>query len=156
GAVLNGRWRLTRLLGEGGMGAVYEAEGLRGESRRAVKLLHAEFVRTPEIVQRFFTEAQATRALRHPNIAQIEDCQTAEDGTPYIVMELLQGVPLSSYLDRGTPLPPTQAAAIVYGLLQALSVAHGQRIVHRDLKPDNLFLLRDPNNNFFVKVLDFG
>src|SRR3954466_7204262 len=92
GAVLNTRWRLLRLLGEGGMGAVFEAEGSRGEGRRAVKVLHQEFVREQAVLSRFLTEATATRQLAHPNIAQVLDASTAEDGTPYIVMELLAGV----------------------------------------------------------------
>ena len=156
GAVLNGRWKLVRLLGEGGMGAVYEADGLRGEGKRAIKMLHPEFIREEQIVQRFFAEAQACRSLSHPNIAQIYESSTAEDGTPYLVMELLSGIPLSTYLDHGNPIPPHQPAPIVHAVLQALAVAHAQRIVHRDLKPDNLFLVREPSGAYVVKVLDFG
>ncbi|MEO7326988.1 MAG: protein kinase [Minicystis sp.] len=156
GAVLNGRFRLIRLLGEGGMGAVYEADSLRGEGKRAVKLLHQEFVKEEQVLQRFYAEAQATRALTHPNIAQVFDSGTAEDGTPYLVMELLQGMPLTDYMPLGRAIPPQQAGPIIYAVLQALSMAHGQRIVHRDLKPDNLFLVRDPRGTFVVKVLDFG
>jgi len=156
GAVLNGRWKLVKLLGEGGMGAVYEADGIRGEGKRAIKMLHPEFVKEEQILQRFFAEAQACRALHHPNIAQAFDSATAEDGTPYLVMELLSGIPLATYLDQGNPIPPQQAAPIIHGVLQALVVAHGQRIVHRDLKPDNLFLVRDPSGSYVVKVLDFG
>jgi serine/threonine-protein kinase len=156
GAVLNGRFRLVRLLGEGGMGAVYEADSLRGEGKRAVKLLHQEFVKEEQVLQRFYAEAQATRALTHPNIAQVFDSGTAEDGTPYLVMELLQGMPLTDYMPLGRAIPPQQAGPIIYAVLQALSMAHGQRIVHRDLKPDNLFLVRDPRGSFVVKVLDFG
>jgi eukaryotic-like serine/threonine-protein kinase len=156
GAVLNGRFRLVRLLGEGGMGAVYEADSLRGEGKRAIKMLHPEFVKEDQILQRFFAEAQATRALTHPNIAQVFESATAEDGTPYLVMELLQGIPLSSYLDQGNPIPPQHALPIIYGILQALTMAHAQRVIHRDLKPDNLFLVRDPRGAFVVKVLDFG
>jgi eukaryotic-like serine/threonine-protein kinase len=156
GAVLNGRWRLLRLLGEGGMGAVYEADGTRGEGKRAIKLLHQEFVKEDQILQRFYAEAQATRALSHPNIAQVLDSATAEDGTPYLVMELLQGTPLSGYMDQGNAIPPSHAIPIIYGVLQALTVAHNQRLVHRDLKPDNLFLVRDARGAMAVKVLDFG
>ena len=156
GAVLNGRYRLVRLLGEGGMGAVYEADGLQGQPKRAIKLLHPEFMKEDQILQRFFAEAQATRTLNHPNIAQVVDSATAEDGSPYIVMELLQGIPLSSYIDQGNPIPPQHAVPIIYGVLQALTAAHAQRIIHRDLKPDNLFLVRDANGNSQVKVLDFG
>ena len=156
GAVLNGRWRLLRLLGEGGMGAVYEAEGTQGEGKRAIKLLHEEFVKEDQILQRFYAEAQATRALTHPNIAQVLDSATAENGTPYLVMELLQGTPLSGYMEQGHAIPPSHAVPIIYGVLQALTVAHNQHLVHRDLKPDNLFLVRDARGAVLVKVLDFG
>jgi eukaryotic-like serine/threonine-protein kinase len=156
GAVLNGRYRLVRLLGEGGMGAVYEADNLQGQGKRAIKLLHPEFMKEDQILQRFFAEAQTTRNLNHPNIAQVTDSATAEDGSPYLVMELLQGIPLSSYIDQGNPIPPQHAVPIVYGVLQALTAAHAEGVIHRDLKPDNLFLIRDANGNSQVKVLDFG
>jgi eukaryotic-like serine/threonine-protein kinase len=156
GAVLNARWKLVRLLGEGGMGAVYEADSLRGEGKRAIKLLHPEFAHEEQILQRFFAEAQATRGFSHPNIASVYEAVRAEDGTPYLVMELLQGVPLSAYIDQGNPIPPQQAAPLVYEVLQALMAAHAYKVVHRDLKPDNLFLVRDARGAFRVKVLDFG
>jgi serine/threonine-protein kinase len=156
GAVFNGRWKLLRLVGEGGMGAVYEAQGIRGEGVRAIKVLHPEFVSEEQILQRFIAEAQAVRALNHPNVAQIFDNQRAEDGTPYLVMEFLQGSPLSAFMQPGKPIPGEQAAGIMLGVLQALSQAHARGIVHRDLKPDNLFLVPDARGNQLVKVLDFG
>ncbi len=138
------------------MGAVYEADSTRGEGKRAIKLLHQEFVKEEQILQRFYAEAQATRALVHPNIAQVLDSATAEDGTPYLVMELLQGTSLATYMEQGQAIPPSHAIPILYGVLQALTVAHNQRLVHRDLKPDNLFLVRDARGAMLVKVLDFG
>lgn len=156
GAVLNGRFRLVRLLGEGGMGAVYEAEGVNGEGRFAIKLLHQEFVQEQEVLSRFFAEAQTTRSLQHPNVARIFETASAENGTPYLVMELLVGTPLSSYVDQGQTLPPAQAVNIIFGLLQALKIAHARGVIHRDLKPDNLFLVPDQNGVPQVKVLDFG
>ncbi|HSN99164.1 MAG TPA: protein kinase [Candidatus Nanopelagicales bacterium] len=156
GAVLNGRWRLARLIGEGGMGAVYEADGMRGEGKRAIKILHAEFTEDETILQRFFTEAQATQVLSHPHIAATQEAARAEDGTPYLVMELLQGASLGAYLEQGKPLPPHQAALVIHQVLQALSMAHARKIVHRDLKPDNVFLVRDAQGNLHAKVLDFG
>ncbi|APR82034.1 Serine/threonine protein kinase PrkC, regulator of stationary phase [Minicystis rosea] len=156
GAVLNGRFRLVRLLGEGGMGAVYEADGINGEGKFAVKLLHQEFVKEEQVLSRFFAEAQTTRALQHPNVARIFETASAENGTPYLVMELLVGTPLATYVDQGQALPPPQAINIVYGLLQALKLAHARNVVHRDLKPDNLFLVPDANGVPNVKVLDFG
>jgi serine/threonine-protein kinase len=156
GAVLNRRWRLVRLLGEGGMGAVYEAEGTSGEGKRAIKILHQEYVGEQQILNRFFTEAQAVRSIQHPNVAQIMETGTAENGTPYLVMELLSGIPVSTYVDQGQVLPPAQAVHIVHGILSALSATHQRNIIHRDIKPDNLFLVRDANGSFNVKVLDFG
>ena len=156
GAVLNGRWRLVRLLGEGGMGAVYEADGPPGVGKRAIKLLHQEYVKEEQILARFFAEAQATRTLNHPNVSQVLETATAENGTPYLVMELLQGVPVASYVDQGQALPVAQAVHLVHGVLQALAAAHARGIVHRDIKPDNLFLVHDANGSFHTKVLDFG
>jgi serine/threonine-protein kinase len=156
GAVLNGRWKLVRLLGEGGMGAVFEADGLRGEGKRAIKLLHQEFAKEEQILQRFFAEAQTSQSLQHPNIARVFESARAEDGTPYLVMELLSGQPLSNWIDAGSAIPPQTAAPIVYGVLQALHLAHQKRVVHRDMKPDNLFMTRDASGQYVVKVLDFG
>jgi eukaryotic-like serine/threonine-protein kinase len=156
GAVLNGRWRLVKLLGEGGMGAVFEADGPPGVGKRAIKLLHQEFIREEQILSRFFTESQATRTLNHPNVAQVLETATAENGTPYLVMELLKGVPVSTYVDAGQALPPAQAVHIAHGVLQALGAAHARNIIHRDIKPDNLFLVHDTNGSFLAKVLDFG
>jgi serine/threonine-protein kinase len=156
GAVLNGKWRLTRLLGEGGMGAVYAADGLQGQGARAIKVLHPEFVNEPQILERFFKEGFAAQQLEHLNIARVFEHAQAEDGTPYLVMELLQGIPLANYVQPGKPVSVQQAAPIIYGVLQALIAAHGRDIVHRDLKPDNIFLVPDPSGRYTVKVLDFG
>jgi serine/threonine-protein kinase len=156
GAVLNGKWRLLRLLGEGGMGAVFAAEGLHGEGQRAIKLLHPEFVNEPQVLQRFFAEAYAAQHLEHPNVAKIYEHAQAEDGTPYLVMELLAGIALSEYVQPERPINAQAAAPIVYGVLQALMAAHAQSIVHRDLKPDNIYLVPDAAGRYNVKVLDFG
>jgi serine/threonine-protein kinase len=138
------------------MGAVFEADGPPGVGRRAIKLLHTEFARDPVILSRFFSEFQAATALQHPNVAQTLETGKAENGTPYLVMELLQGTPVSSYVDRNVALPAAQAVHIAHGVLLALSAAHARNIVHRDIKPDNLFLVNDNAGSFNVKVLDFG
>jgi eukaryotic-like serine/threonine-protein kinase len=156
GAVFNGRWRLMRLVGEGGMGAVFEAHGLQGDGVRAVKVLHPEFHSEDQILNRFLAEAEAVKLLQHPNVAQIYGSARAEDGTPYLIMELLQGAPLSNFMTPGQPMPAQQGAGIMLGVLQALNVAHTRGVVHRDLKPDNLFLVSDGRGNRVVKVLDFG
>jgi eukaryotic-like serine/threonine-protein kinase len=158
GAVLNGQWRLLRLIGEGGLAAVYEAESTQGQGKRAIKLLHAQFTRNRAIVERFYAEAKACFTLKHPHVAGVEAYAYAEDGSPYIVMELLHGMSVEQFLKRHQPMTPAMAAPLTFAMLQALSVAHGRGIVHRDLKPANLFLV--PNaaaaGQFTIKVLDFG
>ena len=156
GAVLNGRFKLVRLLGEGGMGAVYEADSTRGEGKRAIKVLHAEFVAEPQVRERFVAEAMATRGLVHPNVASVLESAVAEDGSPYLVMDLLQGQSLGDRLIEGELMTPAEAWPIVHQVLLALSAAHAMRLVHRDLKPDNVFLAKDDKGGEVVKVLDFG
>lgn len=154
GAVLNRRFRLVRLLGEGGMGAVYEADSPDG--KRAVKVLHEEFNKIEEVRRRFFAEAEATQNIKHPNIVGALESAVAEDGSPYIVMELLQGESLGDRLEGAQTLSPAEAFPIMMQVLSALSVAHAARVVHRDLKPDNVFLTKDAQGNIFVRLLDFG
>jgi eukaryotic-like serine/threonine-protein kinase len=156
GAVLSGQWKLLRLVGEGGLAAVYEAEGLQGQGRRAVKLLHPQFRTKANVVERFYTEARTCYELRHPHITTVDAYAYAEDGSPYIVMELLTGMNLEEFLNRGKPLPEADAVVVGTGILQALSAAHARGIVHRDLKPANVFLVRDANGRLMAKVLDFG
>jgi serine/threonine protein kinase len=161
GAVLSRRYRLVRLIGEGGMGSVYAAESLDGAPAVAIKVLRAEFLRDMDVLERFIAEGHTARRLLHPNILRLLDSGQAEDGTPYLVMELLEGVPLSAYTAPGAdgvsgrvPLP--QAVVILQGILAGLGFAHAQGVVHRDLKPENVFLARDANGQFHVKILDFG
>ncbi|MSP25403.1 MAG: serine/threonine protein kinase [Myxococcales bacterium] len=158
GAILNKEWRLVRRLGEGGLATVYEADGLHGQGRRALKLLHPQFHGNRIVVERFYAEAKACYALRHPHIVSVEAYAYAEDGSPYLVMELLAGLSLEDYLKKYPPIPPVHAAQLLFGVLQALSLAHASGVVHRDLKPPNLFLLPDPNapSGQHIKVLDFG
>ncbi len=156
GAVLVRRFRLSRLLGEGGMGAVYAAETLDERRPFAVKLLHREFLADANVLGRFHEEGLTCQRLVHPNILRVYESLTAEDGTPFLVMELLEGVPLSAYTTNGGRVPLHHAALIVQGMLAGLAVAHAQGIVHRDLKPDNIFLARDAGGQFVVKLLDFG
>jgi serine/threonine-protein kinase len=160
GAIINGQWKLIRLIGEGGLAAVYEAHAVAGSDRRAIKILHPQFVTQRAIVERFYAEAKACFSLRHPNVCVVEAYAYAEDGSPYMVMELLDGLNLEDLLRKKQPLRPEQAAPLLYAILQALSVAHARGIVHRDLKPANLFLvptaLSSNNGEYSVKVLDFG
>ena len=154
GTVINGKWRLTELLGEGGMGAVFAADGVNGEGQRAIKILHSEYIESPQIRRRFLDEARAVSNLEHPNVVRIYEHAIAEDGSPYLVMERLQGKSLADIRDRTGTIPVQQSVPIIRSVLLALSAAHANNTVHRDLKPDNIFLVPDEFGT--VKVLDFG
>jgi serine/threonine protein kinase len=156
GAVLSRRWRLVQRLGEGGMGEVYAADPLETGARVAVKILRPEYLTEPSVLTRFLEEATTCMRLIHPNIVRMLECASAEDGSPYLVMELLEGVPLGAYTQNGGRVPAAQAVPILQGILAGLAAAHAQGIVHRDLKPDNVFLTRASDGTFVVKVLDFG
>jgi serine/threonine-protein kinase len=156
GAVLSRRWRLLHKLGDGGMGEVYAAEPVDGGARVAIKLLRPEFLGEPQVLSRFLEEGHLCTRLVHPNIARMLECASAEDGSPYLVMELLEGVPLSAYTQNGGRIPVAQAVPILQGILAGLAAAHAQGVIHRDLKPDNVFLTRAQDGTFAVKVLDFG
>jgi serine/threonine-protein kinase len=156
GAVLSQRYKLLRLLGEGGMGAVFEARDFQGDARFAIKVLHPEYAGEQQVLQRFYGEAQAVQRLSHPNVARCFGFYQAEDGSPYLVMELLDGAPLARYLGAGVAYDVPHAVPIVRSILSALSAAHSQGIVHRDLKPDNVMLVPHPPGPPVVKLLDFG
>jgi len=154
GQLLDGSYEVLRVIGEGGMGRVYEARHTRLHTKRfAVKLLHHELARQPDVVTRFQREAEAASVLTHPNVVGVYDVNTSADGRPYIVAELLHGEDLGSYLDRVGKLPTAEAVHIVRQVCHALGAAHASGIVHRDVKPENVFLA-EPNAT--VKVLDFG
>jgi len=160
GEVLAGRYRLDRVLGRGGFGVVYEAQDELEGVRVALKLLHAHLADDPEVVTRFRREAMAAAALGSPRIVRALDSGEAEDGTPYLVMELLEGQDLSSLLASDSPLSVGRAARIAAGIAEALEAAHDAGIVHRDLKPDNVFLVSGAEGAADaldqVKLLDFG
>jgi eukaryotic-like serine/threonine-protein kinase len=156
GTLLSGRYRLLRKLGEGGMGEVHAAEPVAGGTRVALKVLRGEYFADIAVRSRFVDEAQTCMRLVHPNIVRVFECGQTEDGLPYLVMELLEGVPLGAYMQGGARVPVAQAAPILQGILSGLAMAHASGIVHRDLKPDNVFLTRDPAGRFVVKLLDFG
>jgi serine/threonine protein kinase len=154
GQLLDGSYEVLRVIGEGGMGRVYEARHTRLHSKRfAVKLLHHELARQPEVVTRFQREAEAASVLTHPNVVGVYDVNTSADGRPYIVAELLKGEDLGSYLERLGKLPAASAVHIARQVCLALDAAHAHGIVHRDVKPENVFLA---GPNATVKVLDFG
>jgi len=154
-----GPYRVIRLLGEGGMGAVYEAINDDIERRIAIKVLHADYARQSDVVARFFNEARAVNRIDHPSLVQIHEYGHLPDGTAYIVMEFLKGETLARRLIRlGGRMPPQVAVQIAWEVAAALAAAHDKNIVHRDLKPANLMLVPDPlgPRGERVKVLDFG
>jgi eukaryotic-like serine/threonine-protein kinase len=152
GQLLNGKWKVDRLLDVGGMGAVYEATHRNGR-RAAIKVLHTRFARDPEVRKRFLREGYVANKIDHPAAVAILDDDTAEDGSPYLVMELLEGESLAGWLQRvGGKLPISEVLAVAGQVLEVLEVAHGRGIVHRDLKPANVFITRSGH----AKLLDFG
>jgi serine/threonine protein kinase len=156
GTTLEGAYRLTRLMGEGGMGAVFEAVHLRMDKPVAVKVMARELSANEEALARFRREVLVTSQLAHPHIVQVSDFGTAPSGEPYLVMEYLQGEDLAERLDRVGRLPVATTIAIINQVASALAATHAKGIVHRDLKPENLFLVSAPGVTDFVKVVDFG
>jgi serine/threonine protein kinase len=156
GTVLGGTYRLLRPLAEGGCGDVFVAAHTRLDREVAVKILHPSLAGAEQTLARFRQEADIMSALRHPHIVQILDFNLTEEGVPFLVMELLDGRPLSHGMASGTPFEPRAAFRIVDQIAQALEAAHGHGIVHLDLKPDNVILLASEGRDDFVKVIDFG
>ena len=156
GTVLEGAYRITRLIGEGGMGAVYEAIQLRLNKRVAIKLMARQLTANQDALARFRREAEITSRLGHPHLVNVIDFGASEAGEPYLVMEYLEGEDLDQRLGRRGSLPVDLAVHITKQTASALAAAHAQGVVHRDLKPANVFLLHVPGELDFVKVLDFG
>jgi len=152
GLVLRGKWKLEALLGIGGMAAVYSATHTNNGRRGAIKLLHPELSRNPEVRGRFLREGYAANKVEHPGTVAVLDDDVAEDGSVFLVMELLHGETLEARRERAGVLPPAEVLFIADKILDVLAAAHPKGIVHRDLKPENIFLCRDG----VVKVLDFG
>ena len=159
GQVLDDKYRLERLLGQGGMGAVYLATHLGTERYVALKLIAPQFMRNPEFVERFKREARAAGRLRHPNVVDVTDfgfSGAGPDRVAYLVMEYLDGCTLSDVLAEEDRLPLYWAVDILEQVCAAVDEAHQQGIVHRDLKPDNIWLEPNGLGGYRVKVLDFG
>ncbi len=155
GALVAEKYRLDRLLGTGGMGAVYEALHLFTDRRVAVKLLHAPYLEgTSVVAQRFLLEAKAAAAIPHPSVVEVLDAGVAA-GVPYVVFELLEGETLASALLEGH-LNQGDLLDVAGQVLEMLELAHARGIVHRDIKPENVFVCRGAGGALRAKVLDFG
>jgi len=150
------KYTLVRLLGRGGMGAVYEARHAKLARRVGIKFLLPELATNRDVLRRFENEAKAAGGLEHPNLVAVTDVGAASDGAPYLVMEYLEGEDCSKLLRRNGPLPVPRAADIVVQACRGLAVAHKAAIVHRDLKPENLFVTDAGDGTDLIKVLDFG
>jgi serine/threonine protein kinase len=159
GQVLDEKYRLERLLGQGGMGAVYLATHLGTERYVALKLISPQFMRNDEFVQRFQREARAAGRLRHPNVVDVTDfgfTQANNEPVAYLVMEYLDGCTLGDVLREEKRLPIDWVVDILEQVCSAVQEAHQQGIIHRDLKPENIWLEPNRLGSYRVKVLDFG
>jgi serine/threonine-protein kinase len=155
GQTLLGKLKVLRRLGAGGMGAVYEVEHTMTRHHRALKLLHAHVADNSEIVARFLREATVAGTLKTKHVVETFDAGVLDDGSTYVLMEMLEGRSLSEVFEQ-EKLPPARVVSLVWEACEGLEVAHRGGIVHRDLKPDNLFVARDVDGNELVKILDFG
>ena len=156
GAVLGETYRIDRLLARGGCGDVYVATHLRLGSEVAVKVLLPSLAGNVQALARLQREADIMSTVRHPHIVQILDFDVTEQGIPFLVMELLEGWPLTGSSVSGPPFEARAAVHIVGQIAHALAAAHAHGIVHLDLKPDNVVLVRTDGRGDFVKVIDFG
>ncbi|HVW29517.1 MAG TPA: serine/threonine-protein kinase [Polyangiaceae bacterium] len=157
GDVIDGKYRIVRLIGEGGMGAVYEGENIRIHRTVAIKVLHAGVAENQDAVQRFEREAQAAGRIGSEHIVEVLDLGNLPDGDRFMVMEYMDGDSLSARIQKRTRLTAQETYPIARQILEGLAAAHGAGIIHRDLKPDNVFLLKRRGGHAdFVKLLDFG
>ncbi len=147
--------RVVRRIGTGGMGEVYEAVHQTLQRRVAIKVLHPDWCKSPDLVKRFFNEALATNLIRHPAMVAIHDHGQFPDGMPFLIMEFIEGDSLRRHFGL---LEPLQVARLGWQIATGVSAAHRKKIVHRDLKPDNIMLLRDDTipGGQRVKIFDFG
>jgi tRNA A-37 threonylcarbamoyl transferase component Bud32 len=155
GSVVNGKYHLVRILGDGGMGSVYEAQHTVLGTRVAIKVLHQELARRTGLVERFLQEARVVAQIRSLHVVQVTDIDRTPDGHAYIVMELLEGEPLSSVIDRQRRIPVPVACEYTVQVLEALEAAHALGVVHRDLKPENVFVTF-AGGRPVLKLIDFG
>jgi len=155
GQIISGKYKLLRHLGGGGMGSVYEAEHLGLGTHVAMKFLHDEVGRRPGVIDRFLQEARVSAQIRSPHVVSVTDVDRTPDGIAYLVMELLEGEPLSSVIRRAGQLERATACEYTLQILQALEAAHAIGVIHRDLKPDNV-LVTFHGDRPVLKLIDFG
>jgi eukaryotic-like serine/threonine-protein kinase len=156
GMTVAGRYKVIKLLGEGGMGQVYLAEHFAIEKRVALKVLRAEYAHKGDIVTRFQQEAISASRIKHPNVLDVFDFGQLENGCFYLAMEFLDGNDLADELQRSRVLSPPRALPIAMQICRALAAAHAKGVVHRDMKPENVFLQRTADGEEIVKIVDFG
>ena len=158
GQVLGGRYTITKLLGEGGMGAVFVGEQKLGGTIRkvAIKTLHPHLSHDPKILARFERECGTIAELQHPNTIQVYDFGKTDNGLLYIAMEFVEGRSVAEILEKDGPMDPPRVLKILEQVCGSLEEAHGRGIVHRDLKPDNIVLCERAGQKDWVEVLDFG
>ena len=157
GQMIDGKYRIIKMIGEGGMGAVYSGENVRINRRVAIKVLHANYTGNEEVMQRFEREAQAAGRIGNDHILEVLDIGQLADGDHFIIMEFLDGEPLSGRIKGRGRLTPREATPIIRQVLEGLGAAHAAGIIHRDLKPDNIFILREKAGvHDYVKIIDFG
>ncbi len=156
GKTLSGKYTLKALVGQGGMGAVFEAEHVEIGNRVAIKVLFPEKRKNRESLARFRREARAAGTIGHPNIAKVFDIGQTEEGISYLVMEFVEGFSLADIVAREKGLDTERAVAVARQVLEALEAAHALGIVHRDIKPENVMVGRDDAGAEMVRVLDFG
>lgn len=157
GQILDNKYRIVRLIGEGGMGSVHEGENTLIARRVAIKVLHHAATANEQVVQRFEREAQAAGRIGSDHILEVLDMGRLPDGDRYMVMEYLDGEPLSARIEKLGRMTPGQIAPLMRQALKGLQAAHDAGIIHRDLKPDNIFIQREKAGQpDFVKIIDFG
>jgi serine/threonine protein kinase len=155
GTELQGRYRLRRVIGRGAMGTVYEGEHIVLQRRVAIKLLNLKRMHQDEAIVRFVREARTASSIGHQHIVDVTDFGTTEDGTPFLVMEFIEGKPLDQIIQEDGPIAWETVREIALQICSALAATHAGGIIHRDLKPANI-LLQERGNDIFVKVMDFG
>ena len=156
GQVVAERYKILARIGKGGMGSVYKAQDLYLKRAVALKLLHSEIAQKPVLVQRFQKEVEATAKLAHEGIVKVQDMGLSEDGSPFMVMDLIDGKGLDEILKENGHLPVEQSLNIAHQIADAIGHAHERGVIHRDLKPSNVIVSKNASGKTTIKIVDFG